>query len=467
MIEGPYIPHFFGEKVKQLYKSHRGWFTCAVHHSIPWPEKDVLVHYDGEDYFLRGLKERGEELNSACISMRMPDKSELHNILNKVFIFCSVLGWFKRGYVDVVGYTYGSHPIFYGSGSQPFMPVMCSGKYGFNCNYMPIIKDDNTRKALAFWREGLRLEHIHEGFSLLSFYKVIESQFKQGKKKGKWINEAILTLTGKAKDRVKELQGENIEPGLHVFKSCRCAVAHASLDDQIVDPDIPEDRVRIQKDLVVVHALAEKFIREELGVPDEMDIHRGRNALAPLKDYIYSHHIEILEEGGTVPRKQLGLNGLEISLNHWPHEALEPLKNLVLKVKSAHNGLVNIRAENKDKSISIAFLFSFTANKAGPDLEESECLYVEEGAIAENEIAFHEYRKAVIGNGIIELQLPSGQKIVCEIVIPVNIDIGRTFESIDQRIEKIKRIAQQFHSADGENGGGADAASPGGATANE
>jgi hypothetical protein len=332
---------------------------------------------------------------------------------------------------------------------------------------MPIIKDENARKALGFWREGLRLEHIHEGYSLLSFYKVIESQYKQGKKKGNWINAAISSLDGDAGQRVKALQGDGIDAGLHVFKSCRCAVAHASLGDEIIDPDIPEDKSRIQQDLVVVKALANKYICEELGVPDEMDVYRGRDALAPLSDYIDSEHIDTLRKKGTVPRKQLGLNGIEISVNHWPHEAMGPFKNLVLKVKSAHDGLVNIRAENLDKSISLSFLLSFIGNKASPDLEESECFFIEQGAKAENEIAFHEYRKAVIGNGIIELQLPNGQKIVCEIVLPVNIDIARTFDHIDQRIEKIKKIAQQFHSADGENGGGAGAASPGGATADE
>ena len=64
---------------------------------------------------------------------------------------------------------------------------------------------------------------------------------------------------------------------------------------------------------------------------------------------------------------------------------------------------------------------------------------VENGGFGENEIAFLEYQKAVIGNGTIEIQLPNGQKVVCEIVIPVNIDIGRTFDHINQRIEKIKK----------------------------
>ena len=42
---------------------------------------------------------------------------------------------------------------------------------------MPVIEDDQVRKALAFLREGRRLERVHEPYSLLSLFKVIESQF--------------------------------------------------------------------------------------------------------------------------------------------------------------------------------------------------------------------------------------------------------------------------------------------------
>ncbi|WP_404942972.1 methylamine utilization protein MauJ, partial [Pseudomonas brassicacearum] len=52
---------------------------------------------------------------------------------------------------------------------------------------MPIIDQENIRKALAFWREGKRLDKVHDSYAFLSFYKVIESQFSEGKKKVTWI----------------------------------------------------------------------------------------------------------------------------------------------------------------------------------------------------------------------------------------------------------------------------------------
>ena len=453
IAEGPYISHIFGDAVTDMYRKHRGWLTAAVHHSIAWPERDVLIRYDREDYFLRGLKQQADKLSDACITVRLTKEADLYPTLNRIYRFTSILGWFKHGYVDVVGYISGSHPALYSSGRPPYMPVMSSGPYGFNCNFMPVIKDENTRKALAFWREGLRLRHIHDGYSFLSFYKVIESQFKNGRARGAWINQSIPTLKGKAAERVRELGAAQLDVGEHIYQSGRCAVAHASLGGQLIDPDIPEDRVRIARDLDIVQALAEKYIREELGVPDEMDVYRNRDALRPVYEYLHQNHLEELRNGGSVLRKKLGLNGLRVSINHWPHEAPRALQNLILSVASAHNGILDLRATSKSGTISLGLLLAFPQRKAGTNLDVSGVLPTDQGGRPEDEIAFLEYQKAVIGNGIIEVQLPNSEKIVCEVVIPVNIDIGRTFAALDEKIT-VLRVMQHNATAKENNGHG-------------
>ena len=58
-----------------------------------------------------------------------------------------------------------------------------------------------------------------------------------------------------------------------------------------------------------------------------------------------------------------------------------------------------------------------------------------------NEITFLNFQKAVIGNGLIESNLPNGQTVDCEVVIPVNIDIGRSFKAIDERIQALEETA--------------------------
>lgn len=438
MKHGPYIPHIFGDAVTDLYRAHRGWLTAAVHCSIPWPEHDVMVHYDGDDYFLRGLRYGEGQPASPCISMRCTE-AEIHATLHKVYCFASILGWFMRGYVDVVGYMTGSHPILYGATAQPHMPMMAGGPHGFNCNYMPLIRDDSTRRALAFWREGLRLHRVHDGYSFLSFHKVIESQFKKGKDKGDWISRAIPTLTGNAAMRVQELSAEGLDIGLHIFESGRCAIAHASFDDDRGDPDIPQDRIRLSKDLVIIRALAQKFIAEVLGVPDEMDVYRTRNRLLPLHSYLSLEHIKELQRGGSVLRRKLGLNGLHVEVNRWSESAPAPFKNLMLSVVTAHNGLIVLQAINDTATLVLMFILDFREGKAHTNIDDGGFVHPSCGGTLDDAVAVIEYQKAVLGNGIIEVLLPNGEKFDCEVVIPVNIDIGSTFEAMDAKIEALRQ----------------------------
>lgn len=270
---GPRIPHFTGMVVQNVLETHRGWVVANVHHSIPWPTMDVLITYDGEDFILSGIRELNGLSLPPCIKVKLPKyphcEEDIHTVLKKIYQFTSILGWFSHGYVDVVGYIHGSHPIAYSAMNSLYGSYTTSH---FNCDQMPIITDENTRKALAFWREGLKLLNVHHGYSFLSFYKVIESQFDQnaGKVRGNWINSAIYQLSGNANDRIKKLLELGIsELGMYIFESGRCAISHAAMNSIIIDPDIPTDRIRIAEDLVIIQSLAEKYIEEILGVPTE------------------------------------------------------------------------------------------------------------------------------------------------------------------------------------------------------
>jgi len=95
----------------------------------------------------------------------------LNDALSKVYRFTSIIGWFNGGYVDVSGYTHGSHPILYGDPRNVFSTIGVFGKKAFDCNHMPLVRDENTRKALGFYREGRRLQHVHDSYAFLSFYR--------------------------------------------------------------------------------------------------------------------------------------------------------------------------------------------------------------------------------------------------------------------------------------------------------
>lgn len=66
-MKTPYVPHLYGEAAQEKLKTKQGWLTVGVASSIPWPQEDVWVFYDGHEYVLRG-KKAGDEKRSPCIS---------------------------------------------------------------------------------------------------------------------------------------------------------------------------------------------------------------------------------------------------------------------------------------------------------------------------------------------------------------------------------------------------------------
>lgn len=445
MEHGPYVHHEFGMEAEAHYSNSRGWLTAGCFSSISWPEEDVKVTYDGDDYFLRGVRERGGHKSGPAITMRCAS-GQADDVIAKIYRFASILGWFKRGYVDVGGYITGSHANLY-SEPQHFSTVIAGGPHGFDCNYLPVIRDDLTRRALAFWREGSRLRHLHAGYAFLSFFKVLESQFDIAGHRIKWIEVAIQKLGGDAAKRVQELLKECDDIGKHIYESGRCAIAHAQFSDGRGDPDVPQDRLRLIKDLSVIEELARKYIADELQVPDEMTVYRTRDRLEPLYAFIPSESVTALKAKGFVSRRHLGINNLTGGFANWPHAPIPELSKLTLRVSEVKDGVAFVRATNDSSSISLAFWLDFPEGKAHIDIQESNYQTPLPGDAPDDAIAVVRLRKQVIGNGKMELWISNGGRMDFEVVIPVNIDIAKTWRLMDQEIENLEKLRTETPSS--------------------
>ena len=147
-MKTPYIPHYFGPDAKAKASSRSGWLTVGVVSSIPWPEDDVWLQYDGGEYFLHGVLGDGEQRHSPCISTPLAG-SDKDGPLSRLYRFTSILGYFKRGYVDITESCSSGHIMRISSPHDSFTTLARAGKKAFNCNYMPIVEDDQIRKALV------------------------------------------------------------------------------------------------------------------------------------------------------------------------------------------------------------------------------------------------------------------------------------------------------------------------------
>ena len=340
-MKTPYVPHLFGDAAQAKLKSRLGWLTAGVASSIAWPQEDVWVLYGGHEYVLRGSK-GGDDKRPPCISTPS-SRRDLDAAATRVYLFASVLGWFKGGHVDVTGNIWVSGPALYAS-RDTFTTTLDGGKY-FSCNYMPIIEDDQVRKALAFLREGRRLRHVHEPYSFLSFFKVVESQFTT-RDRVAWISANLDLLDGDAATRVAELKRQGVDVSKHLFDSGRCAVAHASLGGAIVDPDIPDDRRRIAEDLDVMAGLATRYLRVDAGVPDDIELYKHRDRTVPWHALLPVATLQRLKAGEQVddPAELGQLENNMISVRLWPHDAAECMCNMKLAAEGYAQGVVTFLA---------------------------------------------------------------------------------------------------------------------------
>jgi hypothetical protein len=434
-MKTPYIKHTFGDEINRKLKSRRGWLTAGVASSIPWPSLDVCIEYAGDEYFLRGSEREGKPsppgITIAC------NNDNTDEALSKVYRFTSILSWFLGGYVFVSGSVWGSHPILYGDDRTVYSSLGIVGTKSFSCNHMPIIEHENVRKALAFWREGKRLCHVHDSYAFLNFYKVIESQFSDSRKKVEWISAAIDKLTDRAGKRVAKLRQAGIDLSRHLFDSGRCAVAHASLEREIIDPDIPSDRRHLSADLIMIEELARIYIRDELQVPDSRSLYSSRNHLAPWDSLLPETTLEVLRCAGT-PENCAGLQGLTVSVGLWPDGPTKGLERMTMHVDGFKDGVVKIVLINERKTVLLVFFLDYRSGKAHTNLEDGGLVYGENAPEEADVVSYATFFYHVLGNRIAELTYGDLEPIDCEVVIPVNIVPPNPEDAIKDAVRRFR-----------------------------
>jgi len=437
-VRTAYIPHHFGTEAKARTSGRAGWLTAGVVTSIPWPEDDVWLLYDDEEYFLHGVSREGEQRNSPAIST--PSSGAVTDtVLSRLYRFTSILGYFKRGYVDITTTFSSGYIMRFSNQHDSFSTLTQAGNRRFDCNHMPVIEDDQVRKALAFLREGRRLRRVHEPYSFLSFFKVIESQFGS-KERVSWIEQTLDSLEGEAARHVAELRADGVDVNDHLYTSGRCAIAHAGLVGGVVDPDIPADRRRIAADIEIISALADHYIRVEAGVPDEMDLYQSRDRVAPWHSLITPQALAALKAGGRVTEaKDLGdLNGAKVSVRLWPDPPIEQFHAMTLCPHESKRGVVKLIALNPRETVALVFAMDVLHGRLHALLDEGG---MDAGAsTTEQDVEdYTRYFHSVIGNRTVELSIEGVEPVSCEIVIPHNIIPQAPEEAVAKAIAEFRR----------------------------
>jgi len=441
----PYIPHIVGEDAMAQVRGRRGWFSVGITCSIAWPEQDVWVQYDGAEYILRGARRPGDDKHPPVPCIHTPAPAHSDEELARLYRFVSILGYFMGGYVDITGTTWGSHPIGYvGMPNRELTLTVQGGKFNFNCNHMPIVEDDQTRKALAFLREGRRLRHVHEPYSFLSFFKVIESQF-EARDRVSWVTDALEKVTEKdAIKRIKELRDQGVDVNRHLYDSGRSAVAHASVGRNIVDPDVPADRRRIVADLPIIEALARQYIQVDAGIPDQRELYAVHDRTQPWQALMTPQAVERLKSKGVVEDvAELGqFAECRVTVRLWPEPPAEQFTNIPFIFEACEEGVLFYMAFNERLTIVLRFAIDVANGHVHTQLENSGLVNPEQATEKDVE-DFARYFHSVIGNRTVELAVEGAEPVDCDVVIPVNIIPQVPEEAVARALEAFRNRKAQ------------------------
>ncbi len=143
------------------------------------------------------------------------------------------------------------------------------GDLGFDPEYL-ITEDvskysDKKWIGLAYYKDGINSNN--KFYSFLSFYKLIQLAFDNDNDKViQWINSNAQYINERVDSNwAKEVLKPGQLLGNYLYGIGRNAAAHIQYKKgQVVNPDSPEDYMRIQKDLPIIRGLATKILREGL-----------------------------------------------------------------------------------------------------------------------------------------------------------------------------------------------------------
>jgi hypothetical protein len=372
------------------------WIVANISTNSFWPVTSQKVRWRGVDIWIMPIMKGFYP----ALAMKVPPGRSRAECEELVLRFLSTLSWVEeRGFtVEGGGLSGGNFPRPVGRNKERGFSI-CDE---FDLSYFPEVTDEKAMLALGLMREGRSLNHV--GYTFLSFYKILETAFPNDSKRIAWISASIAGLTGfGVKEAIDGIRAQGIttpgDIGTHLFKSGRCAMAHAARKP-IIDPDKPGELRRLSSELPIVRVLAVKAIEEVFGVET-----RGTN----FRKHLYEldgfkrilgpdivHHMR----KGTTPAGQPMLEIPNISVRIRRKERYAPLEGLRCKRVGRSDKLLHMHFDSLQGDVEFKFSVDFGAERIQFDLFRD--IGVRDTGTAESAERVHEvkrFEQDYFGNG--------------------------------------------------------------------
>lgn len=236
------------------------WLNIGVKGNACWPTEETKINFGGHELILKPATKKTKQ--SVHINLHRITDVNAMTLINR---FLSILSWCDDQGVENCGGGWGTRsPVDVLRESRA---VGLSVAFPF---YREIEKDPKARLAIALYREARTVNSIP--LSFLSYFKILnvfwQDKYQKGKNK---IIEGIREILphikdNSARERINELEKQKKDVPEYLYRSGRCAVAHA-YSVPIVDPDEVKDQRRLSQDIWIIKAIAEFLIETNLKVP--------------------------------------------------------------------------------------------------------------------------------------------------------------------------------------------------------
>lgn len=164
--------------------THGYWLVASLSADSFWPTKVQKLHWRGVDFWIIPVTKRSYP--AVATNANHYRNEERERLLMR---FISMLSW-----VEETGYALEGRGLSGGNLPRPMgRPEghMVLTRGAFDLPYFPEVSDERAMRALGLMREGRSLNHV--GYAFLSYFKVLETAFPDGRKRDAWVTAAIRT----------------------------------------------------------------------------------------------------------------------------------------------------------------------------------------------------------------------------------------------------------------------------------
>ncbi len=340
----------------------KGYCTTGIDTNIPWPSKERVIEFHGRKFHLLPETDKVQRMVrvETARDFTRDDADKL------ILEFLSALAWSEQRSVVPTFGNWCTAPLAVSKG-----PSGCILEGTFD--YLPDPQDPKAKLAIALYREGFSVNLVP--YKVLGFFKVINIICDKSAAQKQWIRDNLQYVTDKdAIARIATLKSTEADVANYLYGSGRCAVAHAFDQNNVVNPDDPDDLIRLHKDLPVIRELARVAIKREFNVKSQRDFHREHlyelEGFRTLFDKTLVARIKALEE---VPSAELPIpKTLAFRVRDRDH--IELFESMSAVVDYVRDGCIHLRLVSACHKLEVFVTLDFAKESLISDpLTDIQC----------------------------------------------------------------------------------------------